>query len=67
MALTANAMDHQVREYLEIGMDDYLAKPIAVDRLFALLVSVESARVDLNDVQAGHDDFAPQRITGSSQ
>jgi signal transduction histidine kinase/CheY-like chemotaxis protein len=45
VAVTANTMDHQVREYLDIGMDDCLAKPIAVDKLFALLGRVECAPV----------------------
>ena len=42
VALTANAMDHHVQEYLSVGMDDFLAKPISVDKLFALLTTVQS-------------------------
>ncbi len=37
VALTANAMEHHVREYLEAGMNDYLAKPISIEKLFAVL------------------------------
>ncbi|HZZ88998.1 MAG TPA: ATP-binding protein [Caulobacteraceae bacterium] len=37
VALTANAMTHQVNEYLAAGMDGFVAKPIQVDRLFAAL------------------------------
>jgi PAS domain S-box-containing protein len=37
VALTANAMTHQVNEYLAAGMDGFVAKPIAVERLFAAL------------------------------
>ena len=37
LALTANAMTHQVAEYLEAGMDDFVPKPIEVERLFAAL------------------------------
>src|SRR5580693_8223670 len=37
VALTANAMTHQVNEYLAAGMDGFVAKPIEVDRLFAAL------------------------------
>ena len=37
VALTANTMTHQVREYLAAGMDGFVAKPIEVDRLFAAL------------------------------
>ncbi|WP_293381430.1 ATP-binding protein [Phenylobacterium sp.] len=34
VALTANAMSHQVSEYLAAGMDDFVAKPIEAARLF---------------------------------
>jgi signal transduction histidine kinase/AmiR/NasT family two-component response regulator len=44
VALTANTMDHQVREYLDSGMDGFLAKPIAINKLFELLSDVESQR-----------------------
>ena len=37
IALTANAMTHQVYEYLASGMDGFVAKPIEVERLFAAL------------------------------
>ena len=37
VALTANAMTHQVNEYLACGMDGFVAKPIEIDRLFAAL------------------------------
>ncbi len=37
IALTANAMTHQVKEYLAAGMDGFVAKPIQVERLFAAL------------------------------
>ena len=37
VALTANAMTHQVSEYLAAGMDGFVAKPIEVGRLFAAL------------------------------
>ena len=37
VALTANAMTHQVNEYLGAGMDGFVAKPIQVERLFAAL------------------------------
>jgi CheY-like chemotaxis protein len=37
IALTANAMTHQVNEYLAAGMDDFVAKPIEVRRLIAVL------------------------------
>jgi CheY-like chemotaxis protein/anti-sigma regulatory factor (Ser/Thr protein kinase) len=34
VALTANAMTHQVGQYLAAGMDGFVAKPIEVGRLF---------------------------------
>ena len=37
VALTANAMTHQVSEYLASGMDGFVAKPIEIDRLFEAL------------------------------
>jgi signal transduction histidine kinase/CheY-like chemotaxis protein len=37
IALTANAMSHQVSEYLGCGMDGFVAKPIEAGRLFAAL------------------------------
>jgi PAS domain S-box-containing protein len=49
-ALSANAMTHQVREYLEAGMDGHLAKPIEIDLLaqtlqrFAAQAEAEAGR-----------------------
>ena len=37
IALTANAMTHQVADYLAAGMDGFVAKPIEVSRLFEAL------------------------------
>jgi PAS domain S-box-containing protein len=37
VALTANAMESQVRQYLDAGMDGHVAKPIAAAQLFAAL------------------------------
>ncbi len=37
IALTANAMAHQVAEYMAAGMDGFVAKPIEVARLFDAL------------------------------
>jgi CheY-like chemotaxis protein len=39
VALTANAMAEDRRRCLEAGMDDYLAKPISLERLAALIES----------------------------
>ena len=37
VALTANAMSHQVAEYMAAGMDGYVAKPIEAARLYKVL------------------------------
>ena len=37
MALSANAMTHQVESYLAAGMDNHVAKPIEASKLFAVL------------------------------
>ncbi len=34
VALTANALTHQVQEYLAAGMDDHVAKPIEIAKLY---------------------------------
>jgi len=44
IALTANAMAHQVAEYAEAGMDDFVAKPIEAARLFAAVEAALIAR-----------------------
>jgi CheY-like chemotaxis protein len=43
IALTADAMTHQVAEYLAAGMDDHLAKPIEIKRLIDTLQRVSQA------------------------
>jgi len=43
IALTANAMTHQVDEYLCSGMDEFVSKPIDVRRLFAAIQAALSA------------------------
>jgi PAS domain S-box-containing protein len=37
LALTANAMDHEVAEYKRCGMDGYVAKPIELQKLYAAI------------------------------
>jgi CheY-like chemotaxis protein len=44
VALTANAMSHQVAEYLAAGMDGHLAKPIDAARLYAVIAEAPAAR-----------------------
>jgi PAS domain S-box-containing protein len=43
VALTANAMAHQVAEYRGAGMDDFVAKPIEAARLYTVVQAVVSA------------------------
>lgn len=46
IALTANAMPHQVAEYLACGMDAFVAKPIRVEELFATIqATLDAAEV----------------------
>jgi len=49
VALTANAMAHQVAEYMQSGMDDFVAKPIEAGRLYAV---VQSALEKVQETQA---------------
>src|SRR3569623_222682 len=49
VALTANAMAHQVAEYLHSGMDDFVAKPIEAGRLYAV---IQAALETMQDAQA---------------
>jgi CheY-like chemotaxis protein len=37
LALTANALVHQVEEYLAAGMDGHIAKPIEIAKLYDAL------------------------------
>ncbi|WP_337188763.1 ATP-binding protein [Phenylobacterium sp.] len=46
IALTANAMSHQIAEYLQSGMDAFVAKPIEARRLFEALQAAVSEDVD---------------------
>jgi CheY-like chemotaxis protein len=40
VALTANAMSHQISEYMQSGMDAFVAKPIEAQRLYEALQAV---------------------------
>jgi CheY-like chemotaxis protein len=46
VALTANALSHQVEEYLAAGMDGHVAKPIEIAKLY------EAISRALNDAAA---------------
>ncbi|HEY3950378.1 ATP-binding protein [Phenylobacterium sp.] len=53
IALTANAMAHQVAEYTTAGMDDFVAKPIEAARLFeAIEAALEMRRKAVAEAEA---------------
>lgn len=43
VALTANALTHQVEEYLAVGMDAHVAKPIEIAKLYEAISSTLNA------------------------
>ena len=51
IALTANAMAHQIAEYRAAGMDGFVSKPIDIEKLFA---AIEQAleQSDAGDAEA---------------
>jgi signal transduction histidine kinase/CheY-like chemotaxis protein len=57
VAVTANALTHQVAEYLAAGMDGHLAKPIVVPDLYAVLAEAfasSTAKETAQDKPANH-------------
>ena len=54
IALTANALSHQVEEYLAVGMDAHVAKPIEIAKLYdAISAVLQAAATDgVSPVQA---------------
>jgi len=54
VAVTANAMPHQRKEYLAAGMDDHVAKPIQPQRLYkAMKDAIKPANNNEQDQKAG--------------
>jgi CheY-like chemotaxis protein len=45
IALSANVMTHQIEDYRAAGMDDHLAKPIDIAKLYALLDGVAAGLI----------------------
>jgi CheY-like chemotaxis protein len=43
IALTANAMVHQVQQYRDAGMDGHVEKPIRIERLFESILAATDA------------------------
>jgi len=56
VALTANAMTHQIADYVAAGMDDHVAKPIEAARLFSAL---EHALQQVQQARAAAGDAPP--------
>jgi CheY-like chemotaxis protein len=52
VALTANAMAHQVLEYKNAGMDDFVAKPIEAARLYTVIQTALDAAYDRQAIAA---------------
>jgi signal transduction histidine kinase/CheY-like chemotaxis protein len=52
LGLTANAMAHQVDEYLRAGMDGHVSKPIDVAKLFAALEAALGEAAQAEDLAA---------------
>jgi CheY-like chemotaxis protein len=52
VALTANALTHQVEEYLAVGMDAHVAKPIEIAKLYDAISSVLNAAATGSNGQA---------------
>jgi CheY-like chemotaxis protein len=46
LALTANALVHQVEEYLAAGMDGHVAKPIEIAKLYDAMSRVLSVQAE---------------------
>ena len=54
IAVTANVMAHQTAQYMACGMDDVVAKPIEIQRLFdALQRQLDGPQVEEGDAPAG--------------
>jgi two-component system, sensor histidine kinase len=52
LALTANAMSHQVSEYMACGFDGHVAKPIDAGRLYEAIARATDAGDDAAAVAA---------------
>jgi len=50
LALSANAMEHQILDYLQAGMDGHVSKPIEIARLFSAIHEVLEVRQSPQDL-----------------
>ena len=53
LALTANALSHQVEEYIAAGMDGHVAKPIEIAKLYEAISNALNAAAVGGDATAG--------------
>ncbi len=58
VALTANALSHQVEEYMAVGMDGHVAKPIEIAKLY------EAISAALTAAATGASGRTPAQATG---
>jgi signal transduction histidine kinase/CheY-like chemotaxis protein len=65
VALTANALTHQVDEYMAVGMDGHVAKPIEIAKLYeaisAALTAAATGASGRTPAQAGPDQASPDQ------
>ncbi|RAK59208.1 hybrid sensor histidine kinase/response regulator [Phenylobacterium hankyongense] len=54
IALTANALTHQVAEYMAVGMDGHVAKPIEIAKLYEAISTTLNAAATGGDQAATH-------------
>ena len=52
IAVSANAMNHQVSDYLAVGMDDHVPKPIELARLHGAIIKSVSADFEQDQDEA---------------
>ncbi len=70
VAMTANALKGDREKYLAEGMDDYIAKPVRVDTLMAMLKRAKSLGklliqppIDMDALREQYDDLAQEMVT----
>jgi signal transduction histidine kinase/ActR/RegA family two-component response regulator len=54
IALTANALSHQVAEYMSVGMDGHVAKPIEIAKLYEAISACLNAAATGSDQASAH-------------
>ena len=62
IALTANAMLHEINEYLALGFDNHLRKPIERNKFIATIAQYYRAEVPLNDEQVDEFEYSLNEV-----